>query len=91
MTQADLAPVLAEAIKRRQTAGLIEAQVVKLREVEVVIEDIGGAYLGATALHDTDVRLTSPPASAGLPRVPRSTSSWRPAGALAGKRKFRAC
>ena len=46
LTQGDLQPIVGEAIDRWAVAGLDDAMLAKLRQVEFVIGDLPGAYLG---------------------------------------------
>jgi hypothetical protein len=46
ISQAELRPIVAEAIARWSRAGLDDAAVAKLSQVEVLISDLPGSYLG---------------------------------------------
>ena len=46
LTQADLQPIVGEAIARWTATGLDDATVAKLRQVQFVVGDLSGSYLG---------------------------------------------
>ena len=48
LTQAQLAPIVNEAIAQWSSAGLSAAEVQKLRQAQFVITDLPGSYLGET-------------------------------------------
>ncbi len=48
LTQAQLAPIVNEAIAQWSSAGLSAAEVQKLRQAQFVITDLSGSYLGET-------------------------------------------
>ena len=48
LTQADLRPIISEAIARWTSAGLDAADVAKLTQAQFVVGDLPGSYLGET-------------------------------------------
>jgi hypothetical protein len=65
LTQADLAPILAEAIRRWELFGVTPAEDAALRAVTVQITDIGGGYLGQAKLFGATITLDDDAAGFG--------------------------